>query len=310
MSYSCKLCYSCNATRIDTIDAKSKKPLPISLCNNCGLVQQTEIPTNENLKIYYSHDYRKDYKDTYFPKLKHVYRAGLIALGRINFLQKKLPNNRKLTLLDIGAGGGEFVYLASKRGFDAIGIEPDEEYSSFSKQEYGVDIKTIMLGELVPTSADVVTLFHVYEHMNNPDAVIRKIAQVLSNDGFLFVEVPNIIQKDASPHNIFLKAHLFYYSRYTLIAMASKYFEVIEVEDKGNLKILFKKRKYFLNKNIMPKKEDVELIKTRIAQKGWFEYLFIGGGLLKPCKKIKQLYIEKQIGNTSPKKLLDSLIRD
>jgi hypothetical protein len=44
-----------------------------------------------------------------------------------------------------------------------------------------------------------------------------------------------------------------------------------------------------------------------MAQKGWFEYLFVGGGLKKPFKRIKQNLIESFLGSKSPKQLLDSI---
>jgi transcription elongation factor Elf1 len=72
--FSCKLCGASEADFSDHKDAKSKEILSIAFCQSCGLVQQAEIPSDEALKIYYSHNYRTDYKNTYKPKLKYVFR--------------------------------------------------------------------------------------------------------------------------------------------------------------------------------------------------------------------------------------------
>ena len=307
MKFNCGLCGSNKNKIFNQRDSKSFENLKIAICLNCSLVQQENLPNDEALKIYYSHNYREDYKKTYTPKLKHIRRAGLAAKNRISFIKNNIKNISNMKLLDVGAGGGEFVYLASKNGFDAQGIEPNVGYSSFARDEYGVDIKTLTLNELKADTVNIITLFHVFEHMANPQKVIEKLSCILKKDGYLLIEVPNIFQQDASPHNIFFKAHLFYYSKYTLISAASKFFDVFQIHDKGNLKILFRKKNNSSRSIKLPSKIALDETLNRLNQKGWLEYLTKGGGLLKPFKKIKQKYYESLIKNQTPKQLLDSL---
>ena len=308
MAFNCKLCSMNAAMGLQVADAKSGETLPISLCENCGLVQQTNIPLDDELKVYYSHHYRQDYKNTYSPKLKHIRRAGLVAIERINFLNENLNASRELKLLDIGAGGGEFVYLSGKSGFNSSGIEPNKGYSDYAKEEYKIDVKTQMLDEISSGSADIVTMFHVFEHMAKPKAVMKKIAEILTDDGLLFVEVPNILTKNASPHNIFFKAHLFYYSQFSLVSAASQYFDPVKIESGYNLRITFKNKRQFLSTPVLPESRDVTLTKRRISEKGWLEYLFVGKGIFQPFKKITQIIAEKSIHNICPKELLDNLL--
>ena len=307
MKFNCGLCGSNKNKIFNQRDSKSFENLKIAICLNCSLVQQENLPNDEELKIYYSHNYREDYKKTYTPKLKHIRRAGLAAKNRISFIKNNIKNISNMKLLDVGAGGGEFVYLASKNGFDAQGIEPNVGYSSFARDEYGVNIKTLTLNELKADTVNIITLFHVFEHMANPQKVIEKLSCILKKDGYLLIEVPNIFQQDASPHNIFFKAHLFYYSKYTLISAASKFFDVVQIDDKGNLKILFKKKNNPTRSIKLTSKIALDETLNRLNQKGWLEYLTKGGGLLKPFKKIKQKYYESLIRNLTPKQLLDSL---
>ncbi len=307
MKFNCGLCGSNKNKIFNQRDSKSFENLKIAICLNCSLVQQENLPNDEALKIYYSHNYREDYKKTYTPKLKHIRRAGLAAKSRISFIKNNIKNISNMKLLDVGAGGGEFVYLASKNEFDAQGIEPNVGYSSFARDEYGVNIKTMTLNALKADTVNIITLFHVFEHMANPQKVIEKLSCILKKDGYLLIEVPNIFQQDASPHNIFFKAHLFYYSKYTLISAASKFFDVVQIDDKGNLKILFKKKIHSSPNIKLPGKIALNETLRRLDQKGWVEYLTQGGGLIKPFKKIKQKYYESLIKNLTPKKLLDSL---
>jgi 2-polyprenyl-3-methyl-5-hydroxy-6-metoxy-1,4-benzoquinol methylase len=305
----CELCRSENLVFHERSDAKSKTYLNITHCLNCSLIQQKDIPTDEDLKIYYSHNYRQDYKSTYSPKPKYVQRAGQAAIDRISFLEKYIPVNNQL-LIDIGAGGGEFVYIAQQSGFKSKGIEPNLGYSSFSKEQYGVDVKTAMLADVGDSSADILTLFHVFEHMAKPHDVVKKLYQSIKDNGYLFIEVPNILQSDASPHNIYFKAHLFYYSKYTLISIASRYFDPVHVEDHGNLRVLFKKKSNVLEAICLPTKDELQISQQRLSTKGWFEYLFVAGGLIKPILRIKRIISEYFFANKQPREILDKLLED
>lgn len=308
MDKNCFLCHSNDSIDQLKIDAKSNSPLHIIHCSQCGLIQQRDIPSDAELKAYYSHNYRQDYKSTYLPKPKYVHRAGLAALNRIKFLESHINISNQI-LLDVGAGGGEFVYLANKRGLNATGIEPSIGYSEFSKEQYGVNVETAMLSEIQDSSTDILTMFHVFEHMANPQNVMKKLYTSIKDSGYLFIEVPNILQADASPHNIYFKAHLFYYSRFTLQSSASRFFDLIKVEDSGNLKMLFRKKSAPLHKVILPTAEDVQITKNRMLQNGWFEYLFVGHGVFKPFRRIKNIVFEALVKNTLPRNILDNLYK-
>ena len=310
--FTCALCRGSRGLQISKSDAKTGTVLNVRFCEDCGLVQQSPIPSTDELRAYYSHHYRQDYKKTYFPKLKYVYRAGLAAKSRLGFLTSELRKQgvspRCLTLLDIGAGGGEVVYAASQSGFTAHGIEPNEGYSEFARVNYGVLVDTMHLDQFTGITCNVVTMFHVLEHMPNPHAVMEKIFGMLNENGHLFIEVPNIEQSDASPANIYFKAHLYYFSAPTLISFASPYFEPVAIETSGNLKILFKRRK--LRTSIaLPSTEQVKHTKARLATKGWREYLTSGGGWTKLFKRIMRDIKFNSLSEKTPKAVLDRALR-
>lgn len=305
--FQCRLCDCRDSKPFIKKDAKSGDSLSISLCIGCGLIQQTELPNDEELRIYYSHNYRRDYKKTYHPKPKYVRRAGLTALHRISFLKRNAVCRDGMRLIDIGAGGGEFVYMSRRAGFDASGLEPNEGYSEFAVKEYGVDIQTAGIDRIEEESADIISLFHVFEHLAHPLDAMEKIAKGLRSDGLLFIEVPNILQKDASPHNIYFKAHLFYYSRFTLMSAASRWFELVHIEDSGNLMALFRKRQTPLPEIIHPSRDDVQSTIKGMDNKGWGQYLFQGGGLMKPFSKLKRAIEESLIGDRPPRQILEDL---
>ena len=290
-------------------DAKSKVDLIVQMCESCGLVQQRDIPSDHELRSYYSHHYRSDYKKTYVPKLKYIYRSGITAKHRLDFMctAKNISLPAGATWLDIGAGGGEVVYAARQLGFDAQGIEPNEGYSDFARQHYDVVVRTQHLDQIQGERYDIVSLFHVLEHMPNPIAAFDRFASLTNPGGLLIIEVPNIEQPDASPSNIFFKAHLFYFSAATLIACASRHFEPLVVSNTGNLTVIFKKRAEESSLSI-PTKEDVETLTQRVNRKGWIEYLTVGGGWRKPFSRIKRALVESSMSKCSPKEVLNKAL--
>ena len=308
--YSCSLCGSSLRAVVSSKDAKSGQELIVKLCETCGLVQQAVIPSEEELRVYYSHHYRKDYKKTYAPKSKYVYRAGLAARNRLAFLGDVLNGNLRnppVRMLDVGAGGGEVVYAAVKKGLEAKGIEPNLGYSDFAREQYGITIETKHLDQVDDGPFDLITMFHVLEHIPNPAKVMRRLAELIQPGGFLMIEVPNIQQADASPSNIYFKAHLFYFAAPTLRAFASPYFDPVKIDDSGNLKVLFRRRPSDGNL-CLPTLQEVNTIKNRLKEKGWLEYLVKGGGWKRPIKRVAQLFNELKIKKLTPRQTLDSLI--
>jgi len=310
----CVLCSGQTFDLISNVDSKSGQPLGVGICKGCGLVQQLNPRSESALLSYYSHNYRGEYKGTYAPKSKHVLRAAKVAQERIDFLARAIENlggkmHMPASLLDVGAGGGEFVYVARRKGFEASGIEPNIGYSEFARTNYGVSVETLHLHELSGGAFDVVTLFHVLEHLPDPVTTIESLHGVLRKSGLLFIEIPNIEQRDASPANIFFMAHIFYFSVATLVSVASPFFELIQLESRGNIRAIFMRRDTAVPR-ALPTAKDIRNTSMRIKQKGWVEYLTTGGGWKKPLRRIIQLLHEGKVKNKSPKAIIDSLLKN
>ena len=307
---SCSLCRAAELGVVASSDSKTGSELKVAVCNLCGFVQQLNPPSDCELRAYYSHNYRQDYKKTYTPLSKHILRAALAAVHRLHFLATEVSpggSEARARLLDVGAGGGEVVYAAQKLGFDAIGLEPNEGYSEFARDQYGVRVKTMHLDQLEEQDFDVITMFHVLEHLPNPARAIEFVYRKLRPGGYLMIEVPNIEQADASPANIFFKAHIWYFSRATLTAFASPYFDPIKAEATGNLKILFR-RKGTPGQLALPDAHSVSHVLKRLKQKGWIEYLTIGGGWKRPFQRLGNLLKESSVKGMQPRAILDLVL--
>jgi len=172
----------------------------------------------EEVNSFYQSHYRASYKGVTRPKLKHVYRAGIRALERFSDLEPYY--NKSMRFLDIGSGGGEFVYLLHSLGYHAAGIEPNRGYAEFSQAEYGCSIKIGSVEDIAngEQAFNIITLHHVLEHLIDPVAVLKRIAGVLPDSGLLAVEVPNVEAQYHGPRRQYHLAHLHTFSREALLS--------------------------------------------------------------------------------------------
>ena len=211
----CPLCGGVDHTVVST-QGRRGITLRTVLCEGCGHVFTNPAPSAEALAAYYRDAYREDYKRIVAPKRKHIYRAGLSALSRLDLLAPHLSPGARV--IDVGAGGGEFTYLLATKGFQVTGLEPHAGYAEFARRTYGIDIQsgTLETATLPEESADAITLHHVLEHTANPLDAMKVIWSWLKSGGVCAVEVPNLASWAHAPRNRFHSAHLHTFSRTAL----------------------------------------------------------------------------------------------
>lgn len=240
----CPCCGEHQARIVATRDGKTGAALTTIACDTCGLGRTDPLPSTMALTQWYEQDYRQEYKSAFQPALRHVLRAGRIALDRWAWLQAHdcLPPGS--ATLDIGASSGEFVCLMKHLGFAAQGLEPHEGYAGYARQQMQLDVRQGNVHDLASLDEtqrwDLVSLFHVFEHLSDPLGSLKAIAQVMSNSGVLFIEVPNAT-RPCSPHYMFFKAHVLYFTGETLrqtLQAAGWQLLAHSADDEGNLRVL------------------------------------------------------------------------
>jgi len=218
----CPVCGSYSGTLLSSTDGKSGQPLRVLMCDACGLGRQDPLPTEAELAQWYEQHYRQDYKQATQPSLRHVLRAGRLALQRWQWARRHQPQFQPLRTLDVGASSGEFVYLMRHLGCQARGIEPHAGYSLHARQHLGLEVATGSLQSQLalqePGSVDLLSMFHVFEHLTQPIETLEALRDLLSPNGLLLLEMPDA-SAFSSPKNVFFRAHTLYFTPHTLDAV-------------------------------------------------------------------------------------------
>jgi len=198
-------------------------------------------PKAESLSEYYeSEDYisHTDTKRNLLEKVYHLVRN--ISLKR----KLKLINSFKTegkTLLDIGCGTGDFLETALKNNWNITGIEPDEKARQIANSKTNNSVfETKHLEELEVNSFDIITLWHVLEHLPNLEMHIRLFKHLLKPNGTLVIAVPNFKSYDAKHYKNFWAAydvprHLWHFSKVSI----QKLFEKEDMDLKKTLPMIF-----------------------------------------------------------------------
>lgn len=202
----CDLCHETDFESIGTLD-RNGRPLATRLCNICGLVAHLDIPSEAELKRYYTESYRLDYHCEAIPSDRRVMRAWINGLRILKQVAPFIQAGSDV--FEVGAGIGCTVKVFEDAGFAASGIDPGGEFLKFARQRLGarVDVGDLYDRENQPRH-DLVLLIHVIEHLASPRAAIDKIAALLKPDGMLYIECPNLDAPFASRGRLFHVAHI------------------------------------------------------------------------------------------------------
>ena len=221
-------------------------------------------PSLDNLGKYYeSEDYisHTDNQRSLFEKLYHFIK-NIALKSKLHLINSLQPNKGRI--LDIGAGTGDFLAVAKKEGWQTIGVEPSTKAKSIAINK-GVSFVESTT-ELENNSFDVISMWHVLEHVPDLDKQIKELKRLLKPTGTLIVAVPNFKSFDAKQYGKFWAAydvpiHFWHFS-------------------KTAIKLLFEKEKMKLEK-VLPMKFDsfyVSLLseKYKSGKMNFIKAFFVG----------------------------------
>lgn len=194
-------------TRIFNVNKK----LSINRCLSCGIVFTNPHLSYSDLKDYYTEDYGAFHiteRSAFFNKFKDLIKNQtlnqyfnygsrkwwrfLLYLFKFPLAHYplKLENGR---ILDVGCGAGNYLMEVKKLGWEPYGLDPSPIAVKVAK---GRGLNNISIGTLPGFKFgsdffDAVVMFHVFEHIPNPNEVLEEIKRILKPGGTLIIGLPN-----------------------------------------------------------------------------------------------------------------------
>lgn len=169
-------------------------------CDICTARFTQDIPAQHEIGAYYKSDNYISHSNTKKGFINSLYH--LVRKKTLNSKKKLIVKKTKLSkgeILDIGCGTGAFLYTMKKAGWSVTGLEPDAVARQKANELYGLQpFDPQKLFELKPCTYEVITMWHVLEHVHELQAYIKKMAELLTSNGKLFIAVPNYTSYDAS----------------------------------------------------------------------------------------------------------------
>ncbi len=196
-----------------------------------GFLVTTPLPDISELAKYYETEEYISHTDTkrnLFEKVYHLVREYAIK-NKVALLNKE---QSKGSVLDIGCGTGDFLAAAKNNGWSVTGIEPNEDARVKANTKTNNSVfETSKLESLPENSFDVITLWHVLEHLPDLESHVKVFRKLLKPNGSLIIAVPNHKSFDANHYKQFWAAydvprHLWHFSQTSI----KKLFQNFQIE--------------------------------------------------------------------------------
>lgn len=230
-SKTCEICNSASAILyMQVVDHSiSKEKFDLAKCGECGFLSTANAPEQSEIGRYYqSEDYisHSDTASGWIFKLYHLVRN--IMLKRKHTMIKRFASHGKI--LDVGSGTGYFLNYMKKRGYQTFGIEIDEQARIFSQKKFNLEVSgpEYLQTTQIKHTFDFITLWHVMEHLYDPNTYFNTFRTLLDDDGYLIIAVPNNDSFDAKYYGSYWAAydvprHLWHFTPQSLEKMAANH---------------------------------------------------------------------------------------
>ena len=169
----------------------------ISECNSCGFRFTNPRPKEETIGKYYkSSNYisHSSSKKGLINKIYHIVRNYQFK-KKTTLINSRIETNEK-KILDIGCGTGDFINYLKEKGWVTAGIETDGGARKIATEKNHQRVFE-NIEKLNGEKFDVITMWHVLEHVYDLNTFLKSIYTLLNEKGLLVVGVPNNASYDA-----------------------------------------------------------------------------------------------------------------
>ena len=176
----------------------SKNTFAIVQCKSCGFKLTSPRPEEAEAGKYYQSEDYVSHSNTSKGLVNKLYQqARKITLKRKLKLITSVSGKQQGSLLDLGCGTGEFLNTCKQSGWNVKGIEPSPDARAFAAKQYGLEVQETDKWDFADNSFDVVSAWHVLEHVYKLEETAKQVKRMLSPMGTFIVALPNCNSADA-----------------------------------------------------------------------------------------------------------------
>lgn len=244
-------CIICGSNDFVKVSAHMRKgpQLTTVVCKHCSLVFSNPVPSQEVYYSFYANDYERYYGKSTASKPHASVRPVIFSI------LEKFIDSKSSDYLEIGPGRGLTLYHAQKLFKSVMGVEPSIDFTNILVNEFKLNVINNTFEEFMAAphhAVDVVSMFHVLEHIYDPYTALMSIRDILRENGLIVIEVPNILKPFRNLDFYFLRfVHLYNFSPTSLKNLLVKCgYETVYEDDGGsdwfspqNITIIAKKLK-------------------------------------------------------------------
>lgn len=233
--YPCPVCEATTAKHFLTVKDHflSKEDFDLLECDTCALVYTTPRPGEAVIGSYYQSEDYVSHSSSKKGLINSVYnQVRNYTLGKKVKLIRAVSKGN--TLLDVGAGTGHFLKRAQEAGFVVKGLEPDPGARKVAFEQNQVDLRPLEeLKSVGENSVDLITMWHVMEHVYDLRQDATKMASLIKSGGAWIIAVPNHKSFDAVYYKDYWAAydvprHLYHFSPATIVPFIEQLGFVLE----------------------------------------------------------------------------------
>ncbi|GAB5525840.1 MAG: methyltransferase domain-containing protein [Roseivirga sp.] len=204
----------------------SKEVFALQKCSQCNTLLTNPRPDQKSIVTYYKSDSYISHSNQSNSLINIIYKKvrSITLRHKLKMLERFAFQGK---LLDYGCGTGHFLSYASQHGWNVRGVEPDHtarEQIANNLSQY----VTPSLTQLEDKDFDVVTLFHVLEHVHSLEETLSDIISRLNRNGVVFLALPNYQSADAKKYHTHwagydVPRHLYHFDQKSIFQLSKKY---------------------------------------------------------------------------------------
>lgn len=198
-------------------------------CGSCHFKFTNPIPYANELGKYYASEEYISHSNNAKGIINNIYKIvrNYTLSGKRKLIDSLSKN--KGVLLDIGCGTGEFLNVCKRSGWETMGIEPGNDARKYASEKHQLTVhESIESVKNLNSHFDIITMWHVLEHVDDLNGTIETLKKILKKNGTLLIALPNCSSHDAIVYKEYWAAydvprHLYHFTPKDVVNLFEKH---------------------------------------------------------------------------------------